>query len=147
MKLTNLNSGLNRNPLDASLAFQDITIKLQSLLVLWPLPNTSFMMLEFLLSSYFCIIPADHMKITRLSSKGQVIIPKALREAQHWAIGQELIAVDVGEGILLKSRSIFEKTTLDQVAGALKYSGKPKSLEDLENAIRLGAMEQWHDCR
>jgi AbrB family looped-hinge helix DNA binding protein len=87
------------------------------------------------------------MKTTRLSSKGQVIIPKALREAHHWEIGQELVVVDVGEGILLKSNSIFEKTTLDQVAGTLAYSGDPKSLEDLENAIRLGVMEQWHDCR
>jgi AbrB family looped-hinge helix DNA binding protein len=87
------------------------------------------------------------MKTTRLSSKGQVIIPKALREAHHWEIGQELIAVDVGEGILLKSSNIFENTTLDQVAGALKYSGTSKSLEDLEDAIRLGVMEQWHDCR
>jgi AbrB family looped-hinge helix DNA binding protein len=87
------------------------------------------------------------MKTTRLSSKGQVIIPKALREAHHWEIGQELTAVDVGEGILLKSNSIFDKTTLDQVAGTLKYSGEPKSLQDLEDAICLGVAEQWHDCR
>jgi hypothetical protein len=42
---------------------------------------------------------------------------------------------------------IFEKTTLDQVAGTMKYKGKSRSLNDLDDAIRIGVMEQWHDCR
>ena len=33
------------------------------------------------------------METTRLSSKGQVIIPKRLRDAHHWLAGQELIAI------------------------------------------------------
>jgi AbrB family looped-hinge helix DNA binding protein len=85
------------------------------------------------------------MEITRLSSKGQVIIPKALRAAHHWEAGQELIAIDVGDGILLKPKKPFPETTLAQVAGCLKYRGNPKSLDELEDAIRLGVMEQWHD--
>jgi AbrB family looped-hinge helix DNA binding protein len=84
---------------------------------------------------------------TRLSSKGQVIIPKALRDAHHWEAGQELIAIDAGDGILLKPKRPFEPTTLDQVAGCLSYQGPPKSLEDFDNAIRQGVMEQWHDRR
>jgi AbrB family looped-hinge helix DNA binding protein len=85
------------------------------------------------------------MEVTRLSSKGQVIIPKALRAAHHWEAGQELIAIDVGDGILLKPKKPFPETTLVQVAGCLKYRGKPKSLDELEDAIRLGVAEQWHD--
>jgi AbrB family looped-hinge helix DNA binding protein len=85
------------------------------------------------------------MKTTRLSSKGQVIIPKELREAHQWEVGQELIAVDVGDGILLKSNSAFQETNLEQVAGCLKYGGESKSLEEIEDAIRLGIMEEWHD--
>lgn len=84
------------------------------------------------------------MEITRLSSKGQVIIPKALRAAHRWAVGQELVAIDVGDGILLKPRKPFEGTTLEEVAGCLKYRGKPKSLDELENAICQGVVEQWH---
>jgi hypothetical protein len=42
--------------------------------------------------------------------------------------------------------SIFEKTTLDQVAGVLKYDGQPKSLDDLEAAMRLEVTAQWRDC-
>ncbi len=85
------------------------------------------------------------MEITRLSSKGQVIIPKALRAARNWEAGQELIAIDVGNGILLKPKKHFSETTLAQVAGCLKYQGKPKSLDDIEDAIRQGVLEQCHD--
>lgn len=84
------------------------------------------------------------MEVTRLSSKGQIIIPKALRTAHHWEAGQELIAIDVGDGILLKPRKPFAKTTLAQVAGCLKYQGNPKSIDELEEAIRFGVMESWH---
>ena len=86
------------------------------------------------------------MEVTKLSTKGQVIIPKALRAARNWEAGQELIAIDVGDGILLKPKKHFPETTLAQVAGCLKYQGKLKSLDDIENAIRQGVMEQWHDC-
>jgi AbrB family looped-hinge helix DNA binding protein len=86
------------------------------------------------------------MKTTRLSSKGQVIIPRALRTAHRWETGQELIAIDVGDGILLKPKKAFRETTLEEVSGCLKYSAKPKSLDELEDAIRIGIMQQWHDC-
>jgi AbrB family looped-hinge helix DNA binding protein len=85
------------------------------------------------------------MEVTRLSSKGQVIIPKALRTAHRWETGQALVAIDVGDGILLKPKKPFPETTLTQAAGCLKYQGNPKSLEDFEDAIRQGVMEQWHD--
>lgn len=86
------------------------------------------------------------MELTRLSSQGQVIIPQALRAAHHWEAGQELMAIDVGDGILLKPKKPFPETTLAQVAGCLKYGGKPKTLDELKNAIRQGVLEQWHDC-
>ncbi|MEH2294039.1 AbrB/MazE/SpoVT family DNA-binding domain-containing protein [Nostoc sp.] len=47
------------------------------------------------------------MEITKLSSQGQVIIPKSLRETHRWEVGQELIAIDIGDGILLKPKNLF----------------------------------------
>ena len=85
------------------------------------------------------------MEVTQLSNTGQVIIPKALRDAHRWEAGQELIAIDMGDGILLKPKKPFRETTLDNVAGCLKYRGKPKSLDELEDAIRQGVEEQWRD--
>lgn len=86
------------------------------------------------------------MELTRLSSQGQVIIPQALRSAHHWEAGQELIAIDLGDGILLKPKKPFPETALAQVAGCLQYQGKPKTLDELEDAIRQGVWSQWHDC-
>lgn len=82
---------------------------------------------------------------TRLSSKGQVIIPKTIRKTYRWAIGQEFIVEDTGEGILLRPKSPFPRTTVEEVAGCLKYSGPPKTLEQMEDAIKEGVQEQWRD--
>jgi len=86
------------------------------------------------------------MEVTRLSNTGQVIIPKALRDAHRWEAGQELIAIDLGDGILLKPKKPFSETKLEDVAGCLKYQGKPKSIDELEDAISQGVAEQWNGC-
>lgn len=83
------------------------------------------------------------MEITRLSSKGQVIIPKKLRDAYHWLAGQELIAIDTGDGILLKPKQTFKETQLADVSGCLLYKGKAKTLAEMDDAIRQGILEQW----
>ncbi|MBW4554866.1 MAG: AbrB/MazE/SpoVT family DNA-binding domain-containing protein [Trichormus sp. ATA11-4-KO1] len=86
------------------------------------------------------------METTKLSDQGQVIIPESLRKAYGWEVGQELILTEMGDGILLKPKKLFPETQLDDVAGCLKYQGTPKSLEDMEDAIRQGIEESWHDC-
>ncbi|MDY6780968.1 MAG: AbrB/MazE/SpoVT family DNA-binding domain-containing protein [Cyanobacteriota bacterium] len=87
------------------------------------------------------------MEKTHLSSQGKVLIPKQLRLARCWNTGQELIAIEVGDGILLKPKKPFEETTLGQVAGCLKYREQPKTLDELESAVGEGILEQWHDFR
>ncbi|MEO6407384.1 MAG: AbrB/MazE/SpoVT family DNA-binding domain-containing protein [Burkholderiaceae bacterium] len=42
------------------------------------------------------------MDTTTLSSRGQIVIPKALRESRRWAEGTTFIVETVPEGILLK---------------------------------------------
>lgn len=84
---------------------------------------------------------------TRLSSKGQVIIPRQIRAAHNWESGQELDVVDVGDGVLLKPRKPFPETTLAEVAGSLGYRGQAKTMDDMEEAIRKGARESGRDRR
>lgn len=81
------------------------------------------------------------MQTTKLSSKGQVIIPKILRSRYNWDAGQTLSVIDTGDGILLKSSRSFKNTELEQVAGVLRYSGKPVSIDEMEEAIKKGALE------
>ena len=81
------------------------------------------------------------MNKTRLSSKGQVIIPKASRLTHHWEPGQELIVIDTEEGVLLKPARPAPSASLDELAGCLKYTGKARTLEDMERAIQRGASQ------
>jgi AbrB family looped-hinge helix DNA binding protein len=81
------------------------------------------------------------METTKISSKGQVVIPKSLRLAHHWEAGQELVVVDVGDGILFKPKSPFKETNINDVASSLKFKGKTRSLEDMDEAIRRGVRD------
>ena len=85
------------------------------------------------------------MEITKLSPQGEVIIPQSLQEAHHWDAGQEFIIIDMGNGILLQPKKPFPVTKLEDVAGCLKYDAEPATLEDMEDAIRQGVEEMWHD--
>jgi len=81
------------------------------------------------------------METTRLSSKGQVIIPKSIRDAHRWSIGQEFIIEDTSDGIVLKPKPPFPRTTINDVAGCLKYHGAPKSIEEMHDAIKKTVQE------
>ncbi len=74
---------------------------------------------------------------TRLSSKGQIIIPKAIRAARSWRPGQQFEVVETGEGVLLRPCQPFPGTELDEVAGCLAYDGPPVSVEEMNGAVAL----------
>jgi AbrB family looped-hinge helix DNA binding protein len=42
------------------------------------------------------------IQTNRLSSKGQIIIPKAMRALHGWANGQEFIVEETEQGVLLR---------------------------------------------
>ena len=85
------------------------------------------------------------METTKLSSKGQVIIPKHYRNSHNWEAGQELIVIDTGDGILLKPKAPFQETSIENVASCLKYTGKTKTIEDMELAIAQGIKDRFSD--
>ncbi|MDY6803146.1 MAG: AbrB/MazE/SpoVT family DNA-binding domain-containing protein [Cyanobacteriota bacterium] len=85
------------------------------------------------------------MEIAKVSEEGQVIIPSEMGKAYGWEVWQELILTNTGKGILIQPKKPFVPTTLNEVAGCLKYKGSPKTLDDMEAAIGEGIKEQWHD--
>ena len=86
------------------------------------------------------------MDTTKLSSKGQVIIPKALRNLHHWETGLELVVTDTGDGILLRPRIPFAATELKDVAAALKARVQSNTDEQIEVALTKHARSKWRDC-
>ena len=57
---------------------------------------------------------------TRVSTKGQVILPKAIRDKRKWTAGTELTVEETAEGVLLKPAPIFAPTRVEEVAGMLR---------------------------
>ena len=75
------------------------------------------------------------MRTSRLSTKGQIIVPKSIRDEHAWTPGTELAFEETSDGILLRPVTVFPPSTLDQVAGCLKYKGKPKTIADMDKAV------------
>lgn len=82
---------------------------------------------------------------SRLSTKGQLIIPKEVRERHGWRAGSELLLVDRGDEVVLRSSVTVPETTLDDLVGCVGYEGPRRSLADMEEAIARGAREQRED--
>jgi len=97
--------------------------------------------------TYFLLYSAPSMQTTKLSSKGQVIIPKHIRTLHHWKPGQELVVIDTGDGVLLKPKTPFQRTNVDDAASCLHYSGRLKTIDDMEQAIERGIKERFRDRR
>lgn len=79
------------------------------------------------------------MQTTLLSSKGQVIIPKALRMARRWGAGTRLEVHDTPEGLLLKNVATPEKVELKSGLQAIRhrvaYAGPRLTVADMNDAI------------
>lgn len=75
------------------------------------------------------------MEKTRLSSKGQIVLPTAIRAARKWKPGQELSVEDTPEGVLLRPAKPFPETPLDAAIGSAAYKGPRRSLRDMERAV------------
>jgi AbrB family looped-hinge helix DNA binding protein len=72
---------------------------------------------------------------SRLSSKGQIVLPKKIRDAHAWKPGTEFLIEETDAGVLLRPAKPFPKTTLEQVIGMARYKGKPHTLAEMDAAI------------
>lgn len=84
------------------------------------------------------------METTKLSSKGQVIIPKAFRTTHNWAAGLELMVIDTGDGLLLKPKAPFAPAALADVVGLFKDKVTPKTDAEIADALAADLRSKWH---
>ena len=76
------------------------------------------------------------METTRLSTKGQIVLPQSIREAKSWGPGTEFTIEETTDGILLRPTSPFAKTRLEDVVGCLHVPGrKPATLAEMDRSI------------
>lgn len=80
---------------------------------------------------------------TKLSTKGQVILPKAVRDQCHLKAGMEFDIEQRPEGILLKRVDSKKKYTVDDLVGIVKYRGPRRSIEEMNAAIEAEARRRF----
>ena len=77
-----------------------------------------------------------HVRLaTTVSTKGQVILPKAIRLKRKWNAGTKPIVEDTPEGVLLRDSPFGPPTRLEDVYGSAKYKGPSHTIEEMDAAI------------
>jgi AbrB family looped-hinge helix DNA binding protein len=76
---------------------------------------------------------------TTLSTKGQVILPKAIRQHRRWEAGTRLVVEDTPDGVLLRPAPLFPETKPAEVFASLRYRGAPKSVAEMDAGIAAEA--------
>ncbi|PIQ37334.1 MAG: AbrB family transcriptional regulator [Lysobacterales bacterium CG17_big_fil_post_rev_8_21_14_2_50_64_11] len=66
-----------------------------------------------------------------LSSKGQVVIPKEIRDELHWIAGTQIALVSSASGVTLKAVPNKTGHKLVDLIGMFKHEGLPLSIEEL----------------
>lgn len=79
------------------------------------------------------------MDTVKLSSKGQFILPKAIRDLHHWDAGTEFVIIDRGAELVIKPTRVFPPTELEPPGTPSVYRGKPLTLEEMDQAVSAEA--------
>jgi AbrB family looped-hinge helix DNA binding protein len=79
--------------------------------------------------------------VTRLSTKGQLSIPKTVRDRHGWEAGTELEIEDRGDCVVLRPVLEVPRTELEDLVGCTGYRGPRRSLGEMEEGIAKGARE------
>ncbi|MGD9814282.1 MAG: AbrB/MazE/SpoVT family DNA-binding domain-containing protein [Hyphomonadaceae bacterium] len=78
---------------------------------------------------------ASSSRSTTLSTKGQVILPKAIRDRLKWSAGTRLTVEETTAGVVLRAATAFAPADRGAAFGMLAHSGKAKTLEEMDAAI------------
>lgn len=79
---------------------------------------------------------------TKLSSKGQMVVPKSVRDRLNWPAGAEL-TVEPGEDyFLVRRKEAFPRTTIDEVSGMFKID-RPIADAEIDRAIESEVRRRW----
>jgi AbrB family looped-hinge helix DNA binding protein len=78
---------------------------------------------------------ASEKLTTTLSTKGQLILPKTVRQQRHWQPGTRLVVENTADGVLLTEAPAFTRTRPEDVFGLLRRPGRAKTLKEMDAAI------------
>ena len=83
----------------------------------------------------------------KATAKGQVVIPKTMRDALNIKAGTMLIVESRGRTVTFRPASAPKKHSIDELIGCLRFNGPPKSLDDMERGVEAAIDERWGRAR
>lgn len=86
----------------------------------------------------------------RISSKRQLVLPKAVRDARGWSAGTELEFIDDGADLIVrqarKSDPRFPSISWDEFGKLrMKHDGPSVSIEDMDETVRQHVKRRWDE--
>ena len=102
----------------------------------------SYIRLTFEAKRKDAIMASNPVEKTTLSSKGQLVLPKTLRDRKQWKAGSKLTLEDVPDGVMVRLVPTKRKRSVDEVYGMLRYEGPPLSETEIERRIDESLAEE-----
>ena len=83
---------------------------------------------------------------TRMSVRGQVVIPKDVRDRYRFDAGEPLDVIERPDGVLIRKRPKKSSETFEEITARIralvKYDGPPVSIEEMNQTID----QMWTDA-
>lgn len=87
----------------------------------------------------------------KFSTKGQIVIPKDVRERYRFVDGQIVDVIETADGVLLKRPSTTKAASLEEalmrIRAAVRYKGPRIDEKDWQAGIGRMFRETWDDHR
>jgi AbrB family looped-hinge helix DNA binding protein len=80
---------------------------------------------------------------TQISTKGQVVLPKAVRDLRGWRAGDKLVVENRPEGVLLRRVEAETHTRIEDVAGCLGPAKRKASVEEISSVSADYVRRRW----
>jgi AbrB family looped-hinge helix DNA binding protein len=85
---------------------------------------------------------------TTMSGKGQVVIPKDVRDALGFVAGQKLDVIPSGDGVFLRPAARKTGRSAEEIFARLReiappWEGPPATIEDMDRAVDAMMRARW----
>ncbi len=75
----------------------------------------------------------------RMSSKGQIVVPRDVREKRGWRDGTVLEVVDTPRGVVIRGALAPAELSIDALVGCIPYRGPRHTVAEMERAVLAAA--------
>lgn len=80
---------------------------------------------------------------TRVSTRGQIVLPKAICDKRRWKAGTRLVVEDRPDGVLLKAAEGKKKFSVHDLRGIARYKGPAHTIEEMNAGIVAEARRRF----